>query len=229
MRRIGILGGMSWQSTISYYRYINEEVNARLGGNHSADVLVWSGDFAPVAACTDTRDWESLARILIPAASSLAAQGAEVMVLAANVAHSVADAVEAYGGVPVVNIIDVTAHRLKESGVETAGLLGTAAVMEEPFYRERMAANGIDCIVPSEAARAEIDRIVFEELVLGIVDDGSHRTLVDTIDVLADEGAEATILGCTELSMILDEDDGLVPGFDTTRIHAIAAVDAALA
>lgn len=229
MRRIGILGGMSWQSTISYYRYINEEVNARLGGNHSADVLVWSGDFAPVAACTDTRDWEQLARILIPAATSLAAQGAEVMVLAANVAHSVADAVEAYGGVPVVNIIDVTAHRLKESGVETAGLLGTAAVMEEPFYRERMAANGIDCIVPSEAARAEIDRIVFEELVLGIVDNGSHRTLVDTIDVLADEGAEATILGCTELSMILDEDDGVVPGFDTTRIHAIAAVDAALA
>ncbi len=229
MRRIGILGGMSWQSTISYYRYINEEVNARLGGNHSADVLVWSGDFAPVAACTDTRDWGELARILVPAATSLAAQGAEVMVLAANVAHSVADAVEAYGGVPVVNIIDVTAHRLKESGVETAGLLGTAAVMEEPFYRERMAANGIDCVVPSEAARAEIDRIVFEELVLGIVDDGSHRTLVDTIDVLADEGAEATILGCTELSMILDEDDGVVPGFDTTRIHAIAAVDAALA
>lgn len=229
MRRIGILGGMSWQSTISYYRYINEEVNARLGGNHSADVLVWSGDFAPVAACTDTRDWEGLARILIPAATSLAAQGAEVMILAANVAHSVADAVEAYGGVPVVNIIDVTAHRLKESGVETAGLLGTAAVMEEPFYRERMAGNGIDCIVPSEAARAEIDRIVFEELVLGIVDDGSHRTLVDAIDVLADEGAEATILGCTELSMILDEDDGVVPGFDTTRIHAIAAVDAALA
>ncbi|HEY6635025.1 MAG TPA: amino acid racemase, partial [Acidimicrobiia bacterium] len=216
MRRIGILGGMSWQSTISYYRYINEEVNARLGGKHSADVLVWSGDFAPVAACTDTRDWAGLARILIPAATSLAAQGAEVMVLAANVAHSVADAVEAYGGVPVVNIIDVTARRLKESGVETAGLLGTAAVMEEPFYRERMAANGIDCVVPSEAARAEIDRIVFEELVLGIVDDGSHRTLVDTIDVLADEGAEATILGCTELSMILDEDDGVVPGFDTT-------------
>jgi aspartate racemase len=229
MRRIGILGGMSWQSTISYYRYINEEVNVRLGGNHSADVLVWSGDFAPVAACIDTRDWAELARILVPAATSLAAQGAEVMVLAANVAHSVADAVEAYGGVPVVNIIDVTAHRLKESGVETAGLLGTAAVMEEPFYRERMAANGIDCVVPSEAARAEIDRIVFEELVLGIVDDGSHRTLIDTIDVLADEGAEATILGCTELSMILDEDDGVVPGFDTTRIHAIAAVDAALA
>ena len=229
MRRIGILGGMSWQSTISYYRYINAEANARLGGKHSADVLVWSGDFAPVAACTDARDWGELARILVPAAQSLAAQGAEVMVLAANAAHSVADAVEAYGGVPVVNIIDVTAHRMRDSGVETAALLGTSAVMEEPFYRDRMESNGIECLVPSDDARAEVDRIVFEELVFGIVDDGSHRTLVDLIDRLADEGAEAAIFGCTELSMILDEDDAVVPGFDTTRIHAIAAVDAALA
>jgi len=228
MKRIGILGGMSWQSTISYYRYINEETHARLGGKHSADVVVWSGDFDPIAACTDTRDWGELARILVPAAKSLAAQGAEVMVIAANAAHSVADAVEAYGEVPVVNIIDVTAHRMMESGVETAALLGTAAVMEEPFYRERMAQNGIDCLVPSDETRTEIDRIIFEELVFGVIDDGSHRTLVDAIDVLADKGAEGTILGCTELSLILDEDDGVVPGFDTTRIHAIAAVDAAL-
>jgi aspartate racemase len=228
MKRIGLLGGMSWQSTISYYRYINEEVNARLGDRHSADLVVWSGDFAPVAACTDTRDWAELARILVPAARALAAQGAELMVLAANAAHSVADAVEAYGGVPVVNIIDVTARRMREAGVDTAGLLGTAAVMEEPFYRERMEGNGVTCLVPSDAARAEIDRIIFEELVFGTIDDGSHHTLVDVIDVLADEGAEGTILGCTELSMILDEDDGVIPGFDTTRIHAIAAVDAAL-
>jgi aspartate racemase len=191
--------------------------------------VIWSGDFAPVAACTDSRDWDGLARILVPAAKSLAAQGAEVMVLAANAAHSVSDTVEAYGGVPVVNIIDVTARRLRESGVENAALLGTAAVMEEPFYRERMEANGIGCLVPSDATRREVDRIVFEELVFGVVDDGSHRTLVDAIDVLADEGAEGAILGCTELAMILDEDDGVIPGFDTTRIHAIAAVDAAMA
>lgn len=229
MKRIGILGGMSWQSTISYYRYINEETNARLGGQHSADLVLWSGDFAPIAACTDARDWGELARILVPAAKSLAAQGAEVMVIAANAAHSVADAVEAYGGVPVVNIIDVTAHRLKESGVETAALFGTAAVMEEPFYRERLEGNGVACLVPSEATREEINRIVFEELVKGVIDDGSHRTLVDAIDVLADDGAEGAILGCTELSIILDEDDGVVPGFDTTRIHAVAAVEAALA
>jgi aspartate racemase len=150
------------------------------------------------------------------------------MVIAANAAHSVADAVEVYGGVPVVNIIDVTARRMRESGVETAALLGTAAVMEEPFYRDRMEENGVTCLIPSDAARAEIDRIVFEELVFGNIDDGSHHTLVDVIDALADEGAEGTILGCTELSLILDEDDGVVPGFDTTRIHAIAAVDAAL-
>jgi len=229
MRRIGILGGMSWQSTISYYRYINTEASARLGGNHTADILVWSGDFDPVARCTERRDWGELARILVPAAQSLGAQGAEVMVLAANAAHAVADAVEAYGGVQVVNIIDVTAHRLKESGVETAALLGTAAVMEEPFYRDRMESNGVACVIPSDNARAEINRIVFEELVFGVVDDGSHRTLVDTIDVLADEGAEGAILACTELSMILDEDDAVIPGFDTTRIHAVAAVDAALA
>lgn len=228
MKRIGILGGMSWQSTISYYRYINEEANARLGGKHSAEILVWSGDFDPIASCTDARDWGELARILVPAAKSLAAQGAEVMVIAANAAHAVADAVEAYGEVPVVNIIDVTAHRMKESGVETAALLGTSAVMEEPFYRDRLEVNGIGCLVPSTESRAEINRIVFEELVFGVVDDGSHRTLVDAIDVLADEGAEGAILGCTELSLILDEDDGVIPGFDTTRIHAVAAVDAAL-
>jgi aspartate racemase len=220
---------MSWQSTVSYYRYINEEANARLGGRHSADLVIWSGDFDPVARCTDARDWGELARILVPAAQSLAAQGAEVMVLAANAAHSVADAVEAYGGVPVVNIIDVTAHRLMEAGVQTAALLGTAVVMEEPFYRERMGQNGVNCLVPSDEARAEVNRIVCEELVFGIVDDGSHRSLVDTIDLLADQGAEGAILGCTELSMILDEDDGVIPGFDTTRIHASAAVDAALA
>ncbi len=219
---------MSWQSTVSYYRHMNEEVNARLGGQHSADLVIWSGDFAPVAECVQAKDWGELARILVPAGKSLAAQGAELLVIASNTVHSVADAVEAYAEVPVVNIIDVTAHRMREAGVDTAALLGTAAVMEEPFYRERMAENGITCLVPSEAARAEVDRIVFEELVFGTVDDGSHHTLVDVIDVLADEGAEGTILGCTELSLILDEDDGVVPGFDTTRIHAIAAVDAAL-
>lgn len=229
MRRIGLLGGMSWQSTISYYRYLNEETNTRLGGQHTADLLIWSGDFDPVARSTNARDWEELSRILVPAAKSLAAQGAEVMVIAANAAHAVADVVEAYGGVPVVNIIDVTAHRLKEAGVETAALLGTAAVMEEPFYRERLESNGIGVTIPSEGTRTEIDRIVFEELVNGTIDNDSHRTLVDAIDFLADQGAEGVILGCTELSLILDEDDAVIPGFDTTRIHAIAAVDAALA
>ena len=228
MRRIGVLGGMSWQSTISYYRYLNEEVDARLGGDHSADLLIWSGDFAPIAKCTAERDWDTLARILVAAGKELTGQGVEVLLIAANTAHVVADIVEAYAGVSVVNMIDATAHRLQQSGIGTAGLIGTAAVMEEDFYRDRMADNGIECIVPSQEARTEVDRIVFEELVRGVVDDGSHRTLIDTIDILADQGAEATILGCTELSMILDEDDGVIPGFDTTRIHAVAAVEAAL-
>ncbi len=228
MRRIGLLGGMSWQSTITYYRHLNEEVNARLGGQHTADLVIWSGDFAPVARCTAERDWDTLARILVEAGKGLVAQGAELLVIAANTAHVVADQVEAYAGAPVINMIDATAHRLEEVGVGRAALLGTAAVMEEDFYAERMAANGIDVVVPSEEARKEIDRIIFEELVFGEIDNGSHRTLVDTIDILADQGAEGAILGCTELSLILDEDDARIPGFDTTRIHAEAAVEAAL-
>jgi aspartate racemase len=228
MKRIGVLGGMSWRSTISYYRYLNEEANARLGGQHSADLLVWSGDFAPIAQCTAERDWEALSRILVDAGKELTGQGAELLLIAANTAHVVADVVEAYAGVPVVNMIDATAHRLQQSGIGTAALLGTAAVMEEDFYRDRMADNGIGCVVPSQEARKEINRIVFDELVHGVIDDGSHRTLVDIIDILADQGAEGTILGCTELSMILDEDDGVIPGFDTTRIHAVAAMETAL-
>lgn len=228
MRRIGLLGGMSWQSTISYYRYLNEEVNARLGGQHSADLVVWSGDFAPIAECTATRDWETMARILIVAGRQMRAAGAELLLLGANTAHVVADQVESFSGIPLVNVIDVTARRMEDSGVETAALLGTAAVMECGFYRERMAGNGIECLVPDERDRAEIDRIIFEELVHGIVDHGSHRFLIDVIARLADQGAAGAVLGCTELGLILDEDDAGVPGFNTTRIHSIAAVDAAL-
>jgi aspartate racemase len=228
VKRIGILGGMSWQSTISYYRYLNEEVNARLGGQHSADLIIWSGDFAPLARSTATRDWDTTARILIQAASEVRSGGAEILVLAANTAHVVADEIEASAGLPLVNVIDVTAHRMEETGVKRAALLGTAAVMEGDFYKKRMADNGIECLVPADQERDEIDRIIFEELVHGVIDDGSHRFLVDSIDRLADDGAEGAILGCTELGLILDEDDGVVPGFNTTRIHSIAAVDAAL-
>ncbi len=229
MRRIGLVGGMSWQSTISYYRYLNEEVHARLGGQHSADILIWSGDFATIARCTETRDWGTLTRILVEAGRQLRAAGAEILLLGSNVANIVADQVESLVGLPMVNVIDVTARRMEESGVEKAGLLGTAAVMESDLFRERLARNGIDSLVPKERDRAEVDRIIFEELVHGVIDDGSHRFLIDLIGRLADEGAEGAVLGCTELGLILDEDEAVVPGFDTTRIHSIAAVDAALA
>lgn len=228
MKRIGVLGGMSWQSTLIYYRYLNEEANARLGGQHSADLLIWSGDFAPFAEATAERDWDRTARVLCDAAKELATAGAELLVIASNVAHVAADLVESVSGVQVVNMIDVTARRLQEVGITRAGLIGTAAVMEDGFYVERMRKNGIECEIPSAATRKEIDRIIFDELVRGVIDDGSHRTLVDAIDAMADEGAEAAILGCTELSLILDEDDGMVPGFDTTRIHAVTAIEAAL-
>lgn len=227
MKTIGLLGGMSWQSTVSYYRYLNEGVAARLGGRHSADIRLWSGDFEPLARATKERDWDLTSRVLCEAARLVVSSGAELLVMAANTAHVVADQVEAEAGVPLVNVIDVTARRLQETGVTRAALLGTAAVMEDGFYIDRLADNGIACNVPGELKRSEIDRIIFDELVHGVIDDGSHRTLVDTIDVLADRGAEGVILGCTELGLILDEDDGRVPGFDTTRIHCEAAVEAA--
>lgn len=228
MKRIGLLGGMSWQSTVSYYQYINAEVNARLGGQHSADLLIWSGDFAPIAQATADRDWDLYSRILVDAGKELAGGGCELLVICSNTAHVVADLVGTESGVPVIHMIDATARRLQEVGINRAALLGTAAVMEGGFYIDRMADNGVECMVPSEATMEEIDRIIFEELVHGVIDDGSHRTLVDAIDVLADDGAEGAILGCTELSLILDEDDARIPGFNTTRIHAHAAVDAAL-
>ena len=228
MRRIGILGGMSWQSTISYYRYLNQEANARLGGKHTADLRIWSGDFAPIAECTATRDWDRLASILVPAGKDLAAHGCDLLLIAANTSHVVADEIEAAAGVPLVNMIDATAFRVQEAGIDSVALLGTAAVMEEDFYVKRMGDNGISCVVPEEATRKEIDRIIFEELVLDVIDDGSHRTLHDTIDILADQGAEGAVFGCTELGLLLDEDDAVIPGFNTTRIHAVAAVEAAL-
>ncbi|MGH3651027.1 MAG: aspartate/glutamate racemase family protein [Acidimicrobiia bacterium] len=228
MRRIGLLGGMGWQSTLSYYRYLNQEVNARLGGHHSADLVIWSGDFAPMAECTASRDWDTMARVLTEAGRTLRDAGAEILVLGSNTAHVVADEVEASSGVPVINVVDATARRMEEAGVERAALLGTAAVMESGFYRDRLTGNGIDCVIPEARDRAEIDRIIFDELVRGIVDDGSRRFFVDVIDRLVDLGAEGAVLGCTELGLLLDEDDAGVPGFNTTRIHALAAVDAAL-
>ncbi len=228
MKTVGILGGMSWQSTVSYYKLINEDVTSRLGGHHSADLRIWSGDFEHHhrAQKRGDDDWE--ASTMVGAGKELVAAGAELLAIASNTVNRYADLIEAAVDTPVVNIIDVTAHRIQDAGLDDVLLLGTDFTMSGGFYVDRMQSNGISCMIPGESDRAEVHRIIFEELVFGEIDDGSHRTLVDIIDASADKGAEAVILGCTELGLILDEDDGRIPGFDTTRIHCSAIVDAAL-
>jgi aspartate racemase len=219
---------MSWQSTTSYYRLLNEEVGRRLGRHHCADLRIWSGDFERhhQAQLDGDDQWE--ATTMVDAARGLVAGGAELLAIASNTVHKHADLIESMAGAPVVNIIDATAHRIQATGLENVLVLGTDYTMSGDFYKVRMAESGINCMMPEDADRAEIHRIIFEELVHGDVDDGSHRTLVDIIDAWAEEGAEGAVLACTELSLILNEDDGLIPGFDTTRIHCQAIVDAAL-
>lgn len=229
MRTVGILGGMSWQSTASYYEMLNEEVGRRLGGHHSADLRIWSGDFEPHHQAQVRGDDDWVARVMVKAAADLVASGAELLVIASNTVHQYADLVESETGRRVVNVVDVTARRISESGLKSVLLLGTEYTMSGDFYAARMADNGIECIIPDEGDRAAVHRIIFEELVFGEVDDGSHRTLVDLIDASSEEGAEGVILGCTELGMILDEDDARIPGFDTTRIHCSAIVEEMLA
>lgn len=228
MKTIGILGGISWQSTASYYKLLNEEIGRRLGGHHCADLRVWSGDFEAhhQAQLREDHDW--IARELCEAATGLVSSGSDVLVIASNTAHQYADLIEAEAGRPVVNIIDATAHRIRATGMDRVLLLGTGFTMTGEFYTKRMEENGVDCLVPDESDRSEIHRIIFEELVFGRIDEGSHRVLVDIIDTWADQEAEGVILGCTELGLILDEDDARIPGFDTTRIHCLSIVDEAL-
>ena len=228
MRTIGLIGGMTWESTALYYRIMNQEVRARVGGHHSAPLLVASPDFDAISVAQDRGDWGAVASALITAARHLADAGADLLVIASNTAHFVADQVEAAAEMPLLNIIDVAARRLEEAGISSVAVLGTRWTMSDGFYLDRLSSNGIDAMIPEEPTRAEIDRIIVEELASGVIEDGSRRVCVDAIDILADEGAEGALLACTELGMLVAEDDARIPGFDTTRIHAVAAVDAAL-
>lgn len=229
MKAIGLIGGLSWQSTLTYYRLLNEAMGERLGGHHSADLRIWSGDFEPIhqAQIKDDHDWIGLA--LAEAGKGLVESGAELLAIASNTCHRYAGQIETAAGIAAVHIIDATAERIAAADMSNVLLLGTDYTMSGEFYTARMSDNGIECIIPDERDRAEVDRIIFEELVFGDIDDSSHRTLVDLIDASSEDGAEGVILGCTELGMILDEDDARIPGFDTTKIHCSAIVEEMLA
>jgi aspartate racemase len=230
MKTVGLIGGMSWESTVPYYRLINETVKKRLGGLHSAKIVLYSVDFHDIERLQQTGDWPAAGALLAGAARSLEAAGADFLVLCTNTMHKVADHIEAAVAIPLLHIVDPTAAAIKGAGHTTVGLLGTRFTMEQAFYRERLIErHGLQVLVPEAADREAIHRIIFEELCLGVVRPESRSLYRNIMAKLAAQGAEAIILGCTEISLLVSQADAEVPLFDTTALHAQAAAEWALA
>ncbi len=223
MKTIGLIGGMSWQSTIPYYRLINETVSRTLGGFHSAKIIVWSIDFAGMEELQRTGQWEESGRQLTGVARALENAGAEVLVIGTNTMHIVADQVAAGIGIPLLHVADATAAAVLAAGARTAGLLGTRFTMEKEFYRQRLESHGLSVLIPEQADRDEVHRVIYEELVLGRIEDSSRDAYRRVIADLIARGAVAIIFGCTEIGLLVSQADSSVPVFDTTSIHAEAA------
>ncbi len=229
MRLLGVLGGMSWTSTETYYRLLNTGVAERMGGLHSARIVLHSVDFDQIAALQHAGDWDATAEILGEAARGLAAAGAESLLLATNTMHKVVDSIEEASGLEVLHIADATAAAVRARGLSRVGLLATSFTMEDPFYVERLAGHGIEAVVPDPAARADVHRIIYDELVRDVVRPESRQRYRDVMADLVADGAEGMILGCTEVGLLVGPGDTTVPTFDTCRLHAAAAVDWMLA
>ena len=229
LRVIGMLGGMSWESSAEYYRLVNEVVRERLGGLHSARCVLVSVDFADIEELQVSGQWEQAGKVLAAEAELVQAAGAEVLLLCTNTMHKVADQVQAAIDIPLLHIADVASAAVSGAGLRTVGLLGTAFTMEQDFYVDRLAASGLDVLVPPAADRAEVHRIIYDELCLGIVRDASRQVYREVIERLVLAGAQGIILGCTEIELLITAADSPVPVFPTTRLHVEAAVDLALA
>lgn len=227
MKTLGVLGGMSWESTQHLYSLINRGVAARLGGLHSAQLVLHSVDFAPIAAMQSAGDWAKAAAVLGAAGAGLKRAGAEALLIATNTMHLVATEVERAAGLPVLHIVDATAEALRAAGVRRAGLLATRFTMEQGFYRDRMRGRfGIEVVTPDEAGRAEVHRLIYEELCRGRFEPASRERLRGQVAALAERGAQAVILGCTELGLLLPAgSEAALPLFDSTDLQARAAVD----
>lgn len=224
MKTIGLIGGMSWESTVPYYRIINQVIKEQLGGLHSARVVLYSVDFHEIEVLQRTGDWEKAGEILASAARSLEAAGAEFIVLCTNTMHTVASVIEGAVSLPMLHIADPTAEAIKAAGHRTVGLLGTRFTMEQPFYRERLEReHGLNVLTPEEDDRAIVHRIIYEELCLGDVKPDSRVQYQRILSRLKARGAEAVILGCTEISLLVRPEDTDVPLVDTTAVHARAA------
>lgn len=229
MKTIGLLGGMSWESTIPYYRQINKHIKQQLGGLHSAKLIVYSVDFAEIEALQRSGDWDKAGELLAEAAVKLQAAGAECIVLCTNTMHKVAAAIEAAVTIPLLHIADATAEAIQAAGLHKVSLLGTRFTMEQDFYKKRLTDGyGLTVLVPDEDSRALVHQVIYQELCLGVVKDSSRLQYQQIMADLVAQGAEAVILGCTEITLLVSAEDCAVPLFDTTFLHAQKAADFAL-
>jgi len=229
VKTIGLLGGMSWESSLAYYRIVNETAKARLGGLHSAQCLMFSFDFAEIEALQKAGDWDGATRTMVRAARDLESGGAECLVICTNTMHKMADDVQAAINIPLIHIADPAAERVKADGLNTIALLGTAFTMEHDFFRGRLTEkHGLSVSIPDEAGRKVVHDVIYDELVLGIVKEESRKQYQDVISRLAAQGAQGVILGCTEIGLLIKPEHSPIPTYDTTELHAVAAVDWAL-
>ena len=223
-RTLGIIGGMSWESTQSYYRLINEGIKAELGNLHSADLLIHSVDFAPIGELQAQSKWEELGDVMVNSGERLQAAGAQGLLIATNTMHKVAEQVQAATNLPLIHIADATADAIKQQGLTKIALLGTQFTMTEDFYKQRLIDASLQVLIPDTDARAEVHRIIYDELCQGQLLASSRQYYTQVINELAAQGAEGVILGCTEIGLLISQADSPIPVFDTTAIHAAAAV-----
>lgn len=228
MKTIGLIGGMSWVSTLDYYRLLNEEVQRRLGGLHSARLILNSLDFAPLAEAQKNGDWKNVADILTTAAVALETAGAELLLIGANTMHRAADTIQARVRIPLIHIADAVGDAIRDAGLQRVGLLGTRATMEQDFYSQRLARKGLQVLTPPAAERERLDRLIFDELCRGVVTEAARNLVSSLINGLQQQGAQGVILGCTELGGVVPQQSPPIPLFDSARIHVMKAVKLAL-
>lgn len=223
MKTIGLIGGMSWESTVSYYQIINETIKEKLGGLHSAKIILYSVDFAEIEECQSRGDWNKSAIILANAAMHLEQAGADYIVICTNTMHKVAPYIQKKINIPIIHIAETTAEALKKNNVKKVALLGTKYTMTQDFYKEKIQQNGIEVIIPNEKDVETVNDIIYNELCLGMISDEFRREYVRIIDSLKADGAEGVILGCTEIGLLISQEDSSIPIYDTTQIHAYVA------
>lgn len=228
MQTIGLLGGMSWESTVTYYQIVNQVVKERLGGLHSAKCILYSVEFDEIERCQSSGDWDRSAEILAQAAQALERAGADFILICTNTMHKVYEPVQTAVSVPILHIADLTLSALQAQGIRRVALLGTRYTMEQDFYKQRLLDGGLEVLIPPAADRQEINRIIFQELCQGAISPASKATFLRVLEDLAAAGAEGAILGCTEIGLLISQGDSALPLFDTTLIHARAAAEIAL-